>query len=129
METDNSKLRANGTQARLVQASMRAHDLTLAIRKLFERPLFAATAILQMALAAGANAAVFSVVRGVLLKPLPYADPERLVAFWPEGFVSNVEIAFWREHTYSFDQIAAMSPGWLMALVANGYEPVKATGS
>ena len=71
-------------RAGLVQASMRAHDLTLAFRNLFHRPLFAATAILLMALAAGANAAVFSVVRGVLLKPLPYAEPDRLVAFWPD---------------------------------------------
>ena len=108
---------------------MRAHDLTLAFRNLFHRPLFAATAILLMALAAGANAAVFSVVRGVLLKPLPYSDPDRLVAFWPDAFVSNEEIDYWRERTHSFDQIAAMSPGWLMALVADGYEPVKVTGA
>ena len=107
---------------------MRAHDLTLAFRNLLHRPLFAATAILLMALAAGANAAVFSVVRGVLLKPLPFQDPERLVAFWPGEFVSNEEIGYWREHTRSFEQIAAISPGWLMAMVADGYEPLKVTG-
>jgi putative ABC transport system permease protein len=108
---------------------MRAHDLTLAVRNLARRPLFAATAILLMALAAGANAAVFSIVRGVLLKPLPYAQPEQLVAFWPEWFVSNEEIAYWRTHTQSFDEIAAVSPGWLMALVAPGHEPLKVTGA
>ena len=107
---------------------MRAHDLTLAFRNLFHRPLFAATAILLMALAAGANAAVFSVVRGVLLKPLPFQDPERLVAFWPGEFVSNEEIGYWREHARSFEHIAAISPGWLMAMVADGYEPLKVTG-
>jgi putative ABC transport system permease protein len=107
---------------------MRAHDLTLAFRNLFQRPLFAATAIVLMALAAGANAAVFSVVRGVLLKPLPYAQPERLAAFWPGSFVSNEEIAYWRERTRSFEELAAVSPGWLMALVADGYEPLKVTG-
>lgn len=107
---------------------MHAHDFTLAFRNLFHRPLFAATAILLMALAAGANAAVFSVVRGVLLKPLPYAHPDRLVAFWPGTFVSNEELAYWRERTRSFDQIAAISPGWMMALVADGFEPIKVTG-
>src|SRR5262245_26964266 len=108
---------------------MRAHDLTLAFRNLFHRPLFAATAIFLMALAAGANAAVFSVVRGVLIKPLPYAQPERLVAFWPGAFVSNEEIAYWRDRTPGLEQIAGMSPGWLMALGAVGYEPLKVTGA
>ncbi len=107
---------------------MRAHDLTLAFRNLFHRPLFAATAILMLSLASGVNAAVFSVVRGVLLKPLPFQQPDRLVAFWPDTFVSNEEIGYWREHTRSFQQIAAVSPGWLMALVADGHEPLKVTG-
>ncbi len=108
---------------------MRAHDLTLAFRNLFHRPLFATTAILLLALAAGANAAVFSVVRGVLLKPLPYADPERIVAVWPSQFVSGEEAAYWRDHARSFEQLSLMSPGWLMAMVADGYEPLKVTGA
>jgi putative ABC transport system permease protein len=108
---------------------MRAHDLTLAVRNLARRPLFAITAILLMALAAGANAAVFSVVRGVLLKPLPFSEPDRLVAVWPDWFVSNEEVAYWREHTRSFEDIAAVSPGWLMALVVPGHEPLKVTGA
>jgi putative ABC transport system permease protein len=108
---------------------MRAHDLTLAFRNLFRRPLFAVTAILLMALAAGANAAVFSVVRGVLLKPLPYADPERIVSIWPSQFVSGEEAAYWRDRARSFEQLSLMSPGWLMAMVADGYEPAKVTGA
>jgi putative ABC transport system permease protein len=108
---------------------MRAHDLTLAFRNLFHRPLFAATAILLMALAAGANAAVFSVVRGVLLKPLPYADPERIVSVWPSQFVSGEEAAYWRDHARNFERLSLMSPGWLMAMVADGYEPLKVTGA
>ncbi len=107
---------------------MRAHDVTLAFRSLFKRPLFACTAILLLALAAGTNAAVFSIVRAVLLKPLPYQQPEQLVAFWPDTFVSNEELAYWRERAHSFEQIAAVSPGWLMALVAEGHEPLKVTG-
>ena len=56
------------------------HDLRVAGRALRRRPTFACTAVLLMALGAGANAAVFSVVRGVLLRPLPFASPDQLVA-------------------------------------------------
>jgi predicted permease len=107
---------------------MRSPDLTLAIRNIFRRPGFAAVAILLLALGAGANAAVFSVVRGVLLRPLTFPEPDRLVAFWPTSFVSNQEVGYWRDHTRSFEQIAAISPGWLMALVAESGEPIKVTG-
>ena len=107
---------------------MRSPDLTLAVRNIFRRPGFAVVAILLLALGAGANAAVFSVVRGVLLRPLPFPEPERLVAFWPTNFVSNEEVAYWRDHTRSFTHIAAISPGWMMGLVAETGEPIKVTG-
>ena len=107
---------------------MRSPDLTLAVRNIFRRPGFAVVAILLLALGAGANAAVFSVVRGVLLRPLPFPEPERLMAFWPTNFVSNEEVAYWRDHTRSFTHIAAISPGWMMGLVAETGEPIKVTG-
>jgi putative ABC transport system permease protein len=107
---------------------MRLPDLSLALRNIFRRPGFAIVAITLLALGAGANAAVFSVVRGVLLRPLPFPNPDRLVAFWPSGFVSNEEIDYWRSHARSFEQIAAISPGWMMGLVAESGEPIKVTG-
>ena len=107
---------------------MRAHDLTVGVRNLIRRPGFAATAILLLALGAGANAAVFSVVRGILLKPLAYHDPDRLVAVWPATFVSNEDIGYWRDRARSFESMAGISPGWLMALVVDGLEPLKVTG-
>ena len=108
---------------------MLLNDLRLGVRHLVRRPGFAAMAILLLALSAGANAAVFSVVRGVLLRPLPFADPDRLVAVWPEQFVSNDEVAFWRERSRAFEEIASVSPGWLMALAVEGGVPLKVTGA
>jgi putative ABC transport system permease protein len=107
---------------------MRLPDLSLAFRNIFRRPGFALVAITLLALGAGANTAVFSVVRGVLLRPLPFPEPDQLVGFWPDHFVSNREVAFWRERTRSFQQIAAISPGWMMGLVADTGEPIKVTG-
>ena len=107
---------------------MRVPDLTVAFRSLLRRPAFTLTAVLLLALGAGANAAVFSVVRGMLLRPLPYHEPDRLVVLWPNTFVNNEDLTFWRERTRSFEQIAANSPGWMMSLVVQGREPIKVTG-
>lgn len=108
---------------------MRLPDVTVAIRNLIRRPGFAGTAILLLALGAGANAAVFSVVRAVLLKPLPYDRPEQLADFWPGTFVSNEEVGYWRERGRSLASLATISPGWLMAFVTDGVEPLKVTGA
>jgi putative ABC transport system permease protein len=107
---------------------MRLPDLTLAVRNLTRRPGFAITAVLLLALGAGANAAVFSVVRGVLLRPLPYHDPDRLVAVAPAWFPMNEDLAYWRARSRGLQDIAALSRGWLMALVVEGQEPLKVTG-
>lgn len=107
---------------------MRLPDLSLALRNVFRRPGFALVAITLLALGAGANAAVFSVVRGVLLRPLAFPEPDRLVAVGPQFFISNEEMDYWRTRTRSFEHIAAISPGWMMGLVAEGGEPIKVTG-
>jgi predicted permease len=57
-------------------------QLRQVVRKLRQAPLFTGAALLTLALAIGANTAVFSVVNGVLIKPLPFADPEELVGIW-----------------------------------------------
>ena len=83
----------------------RAHqilrDLAFGIRLLRKAPGFAATAILVVALGIGATTAIFSVVYGVMLRPLPYADPDRLVALWswpPEATQrTRINVADYRE--------------------------------
>ena len=54
-------------------------------RKLAKSPVFAVVSILTLALAIGANTAIFSVVHGVLLKPLPFDEPEQLIGVWHEA--------------------------------------------
>jgi hypothetical protein len=51
-------------------------------RRLRRAPLFTAITLVTLAVGIGANSAIFSVVRGILLKPLPYPDPDQLVGVW-----------------------------------------------
>ena len=57
-------------------------DVTLGVRSLIRRPGFAAVNVLTLALGIGANAAIFSAVYGIVLRPLPYQRPDRLVVVW-----------------------------------------------
>ena len=67
-----------------------AQDLRIAVRVLRARPAFALTVVITIALGVGSNAAIFSVVDAVLLRALPYAQPDRLVHLW-ETYRSNVD--------------------------------------
>ena len=93
-------------------------DLTIGVRTLFRSPGFSVLAVLVMALCLGATTALFSVVRGVLLEPLPFRDPSKLVMVY-EHFrgsssgseyeqVSPADYYDWRSRTHGFEDIAAL---------------------
>ena len=110
------------------------HDLTYAIRSLLKHPGFAAIAVITLALGIGANTAMFSVINGVLLRPLPYQEPERLVTIWEESPergllqmpVSIANLRDWVEQSQSFDHISAYTFSDLN-LTGTG-EPVQLAG-
>src|SRR5687767_2111559 len=74
--------------------------LRLVGRRLLRAPLFTAVAVLTLGLGIGANAAIFSVVNGVLLKPLPFPDPDRLVGVWHSAPGMNLPLLNQSPATY-----------------------------
>ena len=88
-------------------------DLRLAIRRLIADRAFSAVAIATLGLGIGANTAIFSLIKTVLLHPLPYGDVDRVVLIWnsrEEGattWLSNQEIAAYRRDVSSFERVSA----------------------
>lgn len=77
-------------------------------------------ALITFALGIGATTAVYSVVHGVLLRPLPFARPGRLAAIWPTRTISNGELEYLQANARTFSAVAAFSPGWGIAMTGAG---------
>jgi len=88
-------------------------DIRQGTRSLFKTPGFTVIAVLTLALGIGANTAMFSIVNGVLLRPLPYSEPERILkvsataAEFPEASISYPNFLDWQQRSRSFDSMAA----------------------
>jgi putative ABC transport system permease protein len=106
-----------GEPGRTNMLSDLGQDLRYGLRMLMKSPAFTAIAVLALALGIGANSAIFSVVNTVLLRPLPYKNPEQLMMIWEDatqqGFPFNTpspaNFLDWREQNTVFTGMAAMA--------------------
>ncbi len=115
-------------------------DLRYGLRTLRKNPGFTALAILILGLGIGANAAVFSVLRAVVLRPLPYRNPEQLTMLWvtdsrprgwavTDGSTSYRDFLEWRRQAHTFEDLAIFyKRGWSVVTLT-GEEPEKVQGA
>ena len=110
------------------------HDIRVSIRALLNRPGFTLVAIATLALGLGATTALFSVVYGVLLRPLPYPESARIVSIWqtarnnpgpnPDGSVSHMNFLDWKESAGSLEAAALYSGATYVVSDVNDAEVV-----
>src|SRR3954465_5539452 len=101
-------------------------DVRFALRLLVKRPGFAIVAILTLALGVGATTSIFTVVEAVLLRPLPFPQPDGLVAPYNRGAdggrypLPDADFLAWRGQTEAFESVAVYDGGQALALTGEG---------
>lgn len=112
------------------------NDIRFAIRQLLKNPGFTAVAVVTLALGIGANTAIFSIIHGVLLRPLPFLQPERLVTLWESHPAKGIDqqktspITFrdWSQENHCFERLGFYTgPMDLNLVTAEGSEKVRAS--
>ncbi|HKP11016.1 MAG TPA: ABC transporter permease [Blastocatellia bacterium] len=113
-----------------------AQDLRFGARMLAKRPGFALVAILTLALGIGANTAIFTVIYGVLLRPLPFNDPDRVVWMWGavrdrgnRASVSPLDFLDYRARSQSFEEFAASISIPISFTLTGSGEPERLSGA
>jgi putative ABC transport system permease protein len=111
-------------------------DLRYGMRMLWKKPGFTLIVVFTLALGIGANTAIFSIINGVLLRPLAFHDPDRLFMLWTDnpayqlGFhefpAANADLPEWRATATSFEQIAAFQSS--PADISDGGDPERVGG-
>ncbi|PYV41584.1 MAG: ABC transporter permease, partial [Acidobacteria bacterium] len=112
------------------------NDLHYAVRMFRKNPGFTAVAALTLALGIGANTAIFSVVNAVLLRPLPYQQPDRLVMVWSHNTrektdhqaPSYPDYVDFRAQSQAFEELEAFGSSWSLNLTGDG-PPERLTGA
>jgi len=107
----------------------------MGVRALITQPTFTAAAVLTLALGIGATTAMFSVVYGVLLRPLPFGEPDRLVRLWTawkttagRGAVSAANTRDWRAQNHVFEDVALVKTNQSFNFMVDG-EPERLLGA
>ena len=112
-------------------------DLRFAVRSFLKRPGFLVIAVATLALGIGATTAMFTVVNSVLLRPLQFPEPERIVLFLGinprqginESNMSMPDILDWQQQSQSFEQIAGFVTGGMFLTTGDETERVRGTGA
>jgi putative ABC transport system permease protein len=110
-----------------------ARDLRHGARVLQQAPGFAAAALVTLALGIGATSAIYSLVRAVMLEPLPYREPDRIVAVWEtnrggtsRNVIAPANFVAWRERARTLEHLGMVGPAGA-AMIING-QPVDTSG-